>query len=61
MDQGGGERGETEMFCVVGKDVFDGLIIEFGGTRHRELILASPWRALQRKWARAYLETRNLT
>lgn len=49
------------MFCVVGNDVFDGLIIEFGGTRHRELILTSPWRALQRKRARAYLETRNLT
>lgn len=37
------------MFCVVGKDVFDGLTIEFGGTRHRELILTSPWRALQRE------------
>lgn len=41
------------MFCVVGKNVFDGLIIEFCGTRHRELILTSPWRALQRKRVRA--------
>lgn len=30
------------MFCVVGKNVFDGLIIEFCGTRHRVLILTSP-------------------
>jgi hypothetical protein len=29
-----------EMLCVVGKNVFDGLVIEFCGTWHRELILA---------------------
>lgn len=48
------------MFCAVGKNVFDGLIIEFGGTRHRELILTSPWRALQREGP-SLANSRNLT